>query len=183
MGGGGGGRRGCGGGGGQRHLATHLLLLNPVRAGAGRAAGEGGVAAGNQTQAAECAPAGTASLRDPWPGPAVSGRARMGIPGGTVRMSRALGGAPRPALASRAQPAAPESASSAAPRGSGGRGKARGWLQGLGADSPPPFGPFREAGLPEAARRPRPCQGRGERARPSGRPPGGETSAGRALSR
>lgn len=41
---------------------------------------------------------------------------------------------------------------------------------------PAALGPFRETGLPEAARRPRLCQGRGARARPSGRPPGGGAS-------
>lgn len=63
--------------------------------------------------------------------------------------------------------------------GGGKRGVAPGPRRGF----PAALGPFREAGLPEAARRPRLCQGRGAQARTSGRPLGGGASAGRALSR
>lgn len=60
--------------GGQRHLAAHLLLLNPVRAGvgAGLRLGEGGgLISEDQTQAGVWAAARMASFPGLWPGPAV----------------------------------------------------------------------------------------------------------------
>lgn len=56
---------------------------------------------------------------------------------------------PRPALASWAVPAAPESASSA-PARLGREREGEGWLQDLGADSPPPSG---RSGKPAFRRR------------------------------
>lgn len=108
------------------------------------------------------------SARGPaWPASWVPGRAQRSRRArewgslGTVGMSRALGCAPRPAPASRAQSVAPECASGA-PAQLGREGK-REVAPGPRRGFPAALGPFREAGLPEAARRPRPCQGRGAR--------------------
>lgn len=104
--------------GGERHLATHLLLLNPVRAGAGRSAGEGGRTAGRRAPGRECAAAGRAS-------PRAQGTQEWGPlegPGGSLcpwdcALDR---GWPR------AQPRARASASPERQLASGGIGKARG---------------------------------------------------------
>lgn len=103
----------------------------------------GGRSAEDPTQAGEWAAAKTTSLSDPWPG--LGSRIRRNEDprwdGGDVP--------PRPALASWTQPEARESAASA-PALLRRERKGEGWLQGLGADSPPPSG---RSGKPAFRRR------------------------------
>ncbi|XP_049728440.1 uncharacterized protein LOC126069270 [Elephas maximus indicus] len=151
-------RRPAGEGGGQRHLATHLLLLNPVRAGA--AARWGGERIGEEeTQGSGREPRGARSK----PG-------SLGDPGTGVLGAVMLPGA----LAVLNACAGPLGAARRARAAEGRTGAAPGPRRGF----PAALGPFREAGLPEAARRPPACQGREAWARPSGRPRGGERAPG-----
>lgn len=133
---------GGGGGGGQRHLATHLLLLNPLRAGAGRWAGAG---RRTQTLAAGGRP-------PPWAASLVSGQAgrqrgsRAGRWGCPYALDCALD---QSWLLGRTASGSGVGLWRAIAVGPSRRGKARG-LQVLGADSPPPSG---RSGKPAFRRR------------------------------
>lgn len=149
---------GCGGGGGQRHLAAHLLLLNPVRAGATagglrRTRRRHGGRGGRESQSPR-------SLTGPGC-PGAHGKGRPWQDSGDVPTPLAapldlrwpLGHSPR--LGNRPP----------APARLGREREGEGWLQGLGADSPPPSG---RSGKP-AFRRPRGGHGL---AKGAGRGPG-----------